>query len=360
LALFGIFGKKKQQIDKMPVPTGQNNAFSAGGFGVQDPIMPVPPSADDDVPTPTLKSRLPDLSSKNQQNIDIPDIKIEQDIDEPTDSSLEKDDVALPTFSSEEIRKDDVNLDDFNLDADFSPESPDTVKNQELDDLKKAVNAPANQNVPIAGTRGYNQEQSAKNNLPFQSEENQAQPIDQESELESDDASVDTENMPDFFGQNNEEETERPTAADFDNSNGENEEDEESRQEVEIPDFFGPDSGREQQIIKDKIDLPAFGNIATGVTKGLQNIPTKQNQFLPSFEVRETKSKEQLYIDARDYEKLLREINSIDIVAKRTSKELMKLKDVSGNENKLLEKYHADLTYINEKLAYIDTVLFEP
>lgn len=67
----------------------------------------------------------------------------------------------------------------------------------------------------------------------------------------------------------------------------------------------------------------------------------------------------EIFVSAADYAKMFYEIRNIDNLAKHSFKTVMKIKDISGNQNNLLSKYHADLDFINERLAYIDGVLFE-
>jgi len=66
-----------------------------------------------------------------------------------------------------------------------------------------------------------------------------------------------------------------------------------------------------------------------------------------------------IYIDIRDYEKIFKEIRYIDSFSKRCFKAVLNLRDISGNQNKLIERFQNDLNYINERLTFMDQAFFE-
>lgn len=67
-----------------------------------------------------------------------------------------------------------------------------------------------------------------------------------------------------------------------------------------------------------------------------------------------------IYVDLNDYEKIFKEIRYIDSFSKRCFRTVLKLRDISGNQNKLIDKFQSDLSYINERLSFMDTTFFEP
>ncbi len=67
-----------------------------------------------------------------------------------------------------------------------------------------------------------------------------------------------------------------------------------------------------------------------------------------------------IFVDISDYEKIFKEIRYIDSFSKRCFRTVLKLKDISGNQNKLIDKFQADLSYINERLSFMDATFFEP
>lgn len=330
MALFGLFGKKKQQIDKIDLPSDNSkNPYAPPSFGYNDPVIPNPPNVDDlDVPMPSSKKEIPKFDFPKDEPIDIPDIKLE----DTSESGKEVEQDSMRSFNGEMIKRDDLSSEEF--DADSQPE---------FDSLKKAVGEPVkSSDFADSGST------SDEDEIPNFDDSNAPQGNDFNDKYNnSTEDNNPEENFSDETDEENEtEETEE--ADEQDSSLPEKAQAQEEGEEYEIPDFFGPETSKNEKP-KTTTELPSFEKIQ----------PVKQDNFLPSFGIRETKSNEQLFIDARDYEKLLREINSVDLVAKRTVKELMKIKDVSGNEAKLFAKYHADLEYINSKLAYIDSVLFE-
>ncbi|RJQ17325.1 hypothetical protein C4573_04710 [Candidatus Woesearchaeota archaeon] len=66
-----------------------------------------------------------------------------------------------------------------------------------------------------------------------------------------------------------------------------------------------------------------------------------------------------MFIDIRDYGKVFRDIKNINALTQKSFTTVLRIKDISGNMNKLYQKYHDDLAFINDRLTYMDTTLFE-
>lgn len=66
-----------------------------------------------------------------------------------------------------------------------------------------------------------------------------------------------------------------------------------------------------------------------------------------------------IYVDLRDYEAIFKEIKYVNEFSHRCFRTVLKLTDLSGNQNNLLEKFHDDLAYVNERLTYMDMTFFE-
>ncbi|MEM4259950.1 MAG: hypothetical protein QXG00_01830 [Candidatus Woesearchaeota archaeon] len=330
MALFGVFGKKKKEIDKIQVQeVNTNNYSSSASSGYDEPVIPTLPGVDDnDIPIPDSKTEIPKFDMNNNDNLYKLDVNLDytSDFNNPTE---DKEENTIQNLNREMIKKDDIDTGDFEDNAQSEFSKP------EFDSLKNAVGEPIKSSVINSNKSRVNEEE-----LPDfdESAEQGVSDFFNKPSLSKDIKESHTINIED-------KESEELQELEINQKSKDIEEDQD--EEAEIPNFFGSET-LETENSPISTDLPSFDKIKQ----------VKQDTFLPAFEIRETKSNEQLFIDARDYEKLLKEINAIDILARRTVKELMKIKDVSGNETKLFTKYHAELVYINDKLAYIDSVLF--
>jgi hypothetical protein len=328
LGMFSLFGKKKTVLEPMPqgsVP----QAPDAPGFmpppqrqanSPDEPIVPRVPGKNEDLDSlPDFGSGMPEMPMPKNDQIEIPDVKI------PESRSHDLPDFS--DYSTEQI-----------TDTDLSKLDIEEPENPELQQLKSAVGEPfdksrASVEDPFALPDFHDHEdQDEKQSSPDENETASTQPEIHEDALPG-------------FAEGTEESISTPrqkTAAEEDVNDDVHELEEQNLS------IFGSEPRKKQAVSAVSRPVPLFNQAKTS-----------DDLSLPSFDIREATINQQLFIDARDYERLLKETIIIDALAKRTTKRLMKIKDVSANQSKLLEKYHADLSYINEKLDHIDRVLFE-
>ena len=136
---------------------------------------------------------------------------------------------------------------------------------------------------------------------------------------------------------------------------------EEDLQETSTPVQFTDNDSDEQnpsfeEESSEEDDLPSFEEEPAGPQQGydLQSLPDTENVST------KPTAPFGIYVDLRDYEKIFKEIRFIDSFSKKCFRTVLKLRDISGNQNKLIDKFHADLAYINERLTFMDSTFFEP
>jgi hypothetical protein len=113
-----------------------------------------------------------------------------------------------------------------------------------------------------------------------------------------------------------------------------------------------PEEKEEMELPSFDEDLPAEQQKALPKSYNLTNMPDPEN-------VSVKKQAFSIYINVKDYGRIFKEIKYIDTFSKRCYRTVLRLKDLSGNQTKLYQRFHADLTYINERLTLMDTIFFE-
>ncbi len=131
-----------------------------------------------------------------------------------------------------------------------------------------------------------------------------------------------------------------------------------SGQGDELPEFE-PQEIKPQETAQEDVRPQMFSEATPRQEEHLPSYTFENMPKADDFVRRRQKQPLEIFVSANDYARMFYEIKDIDNLAKHSFKTVMKIKDISGNQNNLLTRYHANLDFINERLAYIDGVLFE-